>query len=52
MDMKLRQKLAVLLSERISNLELLNALENLYDEETMRAYNRGFEMGKGVKNGS
>ena len=45
MDMNLRQKIAVLLSERISNLELLNTLENLYDDESMRAYAKGFDFG-------
>lgn len=45
MDLELRQKLAVLLSERMSNLELLNTLENMYDDEAMRAYARGFDFG-------
>jgi hypothetical protein len=45
MDLELRQKLAVLLSERMSNLELLNTLENMYDDEAMRAYAKGFDFG-------
>jgi hypothetical protein len=45
MDLNLRQKIAVILSERINNLELLNTLENFYDDEAVRAYTKGFDLG-------
>jgi hypothetical protein len=41
--MTLRKKIADLLNERISKLELLNALEIILDEETKKAYNLGLK---------